>query len=51
LGREKSLWFLLQGQKKPDIDIKEDVIMDDELMRPFVEKLLTDGKSFVVTTG
>ncbi len=38
------------GEKKPDITFSEDVVFNDEALRPFVEKLLR-GESIISQMG
>jgi len=40
-----------KGKKYPDVISKEDVIFDDAALRPYVELLLSERKSFVTETG
>jgi hypothetical protein len=36
---------------RPDVKSDDDVIWDDGVLRPFIEKLLKEGASFVTETG
>ncbi|MDD5489394.1 MAG: hypothetical protein PHP25_01790 [Candidatus Moranbacteria bacterium] len=40
-----------EGEKKPDVTARTDYIADDEALRPFIQKLITRGESFITETG